>query len=107
MCPECRDAFDESPPHPTGAFSDGGAWCHVPVPPHKKGFYPGASICKASWKVWEPLRKLVESKIPTPSFELVEDGRAIKCLVCNMTSHNENDVTNRFCGRCNRFHEGP
>lgn len=29
----------------------------------------------------------------------------IKCLVCDMTSWNPNDVTNRYCGNCHRFHE--
>lgn len=61
LCQECRNSFNTSPPYPTGAFSDGGAWCHIPVPPYSDGNYPGASMCKASWRAWEPLRKMVES----------------------------------------------
>lgn len=34
------------------------------------------------------------------------DGRqTITCLVCGMTSYNENDVNHRFCGHCNKFHD--
>lgn len=31
-------------------------------------------------------------------------GKAIKCLVCGMTSYNSNDVEQRYCGRCHRYH---
>ena len=39
------------------------------------------------------------------TYVIVHQGRAIKCLVCRMTSHNPNDVAFRFCGNCNRFHD--
>jgi len=31
-------------------------------------------------------------------------GRSIKCLICNMTSYNTNDVEKEYCGNCNEFH---
>lgn len=40
-----------------------------------------------------------------PSFTVSEDGKAITCLVCGMTSHNPHDVANRYCGNCRVFHE--
>jgi hypothetical protein len=32
---------------------------------------------------------------------------AILCLVCMRLSHNPNDVANRYCGKCHRFHDDP
>lgn len=39
------------------------------------------------------------------TYEIVERGRAIKCLVCGMTSWHPQDVTRRYCGECHRFHK--
>lgn len=39
------------------------------------------------------------------SFAILENGLAIKCLHCGMTSHNPNDVAFRYCGNCHRFHD--
>jgi hypothetical protein len=44
-------------------------------------------------------------KYGDPTFEILEDGKAIKCRNCNLTSHNQNDVENRYCGHCHVFHE--
>jgi hypothetical protein len=44
-------------------------------------------------------------KYGDPTFEILEDGKAIKCRKCNLTSHNKNDVENRYCGHCHVFHE--
>jgi hypothetical protein len=41
----------------------------------------------------------------TPKYELLADGRTIKCLACGKVSHNPNDVAQRYCGNCHRFHE--
>ena len=30
---------------------------------------------------------------------------AIKCLKCNFLSYNERDISERYCGYCNKFHE--
>lgn len=35
---------------------------------------------------------------------LVDGGNAIMCLQCGMVSHNVNDVAQRYCGSCHRFH---
>lgn len=29
----------------------------------------------------------------------------IKCLVCKRTSWNPNDVKNKYCGGCHRYHD--
>lgn len=31
--------------------------------------------------------------------------KAIKCNVCDMTSHNPNDILHKYCGNCEMFHE--
>lgn len=40
-----------------------------------------------------------------PTYELLDGGRAIRCLICDLTSHNPNDVEQRYCGHCKLFHE--
>lgn len=40
-----------------------------------------------------------------PTHEIVEDGRAIRCLKCGKVSYNQNDVTVRYCGFCHIFHD--
>ena len=42
-----------------------------------------------------------------PTFTLGADGKSITCLKCGRTSHNINDVTFRYCGNCNLWHDGP
>lgn len=37
--------------------------------------------------------------------EIIEEGKAIHCLRCGMTSHSGQDVSNLYCGKCHRFHE--
>ena len=41
-----------------------------------------------------------------PRYEIVEEGQAIKCLTCGMTSWHPEDVRHRYCGNCHVFHEG-
>lgn len=31
---------------------------------------------------------------------------AIVCITCGMASFNRNDVKEKYCGHCHRFHEG-
>jgi hypothetical protein len=33
-------------------------------------------------------------------YEIINDGEAITCLKCNMTSHHPMDVKYRWCGNC-------
>jgi hypothetical protein len=39
------------------------------------------------------------------TYEIVNNGRAIKCLRCGKTSHNWNDIRYLFCAFCNQFHK--
>jgi hypothetical protein len=39
------------------------------------------------------------------TYEVVEKGRAIKCLWCEKISHNLMDIQERYCGNCKRYHE--
>lgn len=41
------------------------------------------------------------------TYELVEENghKGIKCLDCNMTSFNENDIKHLYCGNCHEFHD--
>lgn len=36
---------------------------------------------------------------------LIDHAPAIRCNFCGMTSHHPQDVANRYCGKCQRFHE--
>jgi len=38
-------------------------------------------------------------------YTVSEDGTSITCHTCGMTSFNQNDVKNRYCGKCHKFHE--
>jgi hypothetical protein len=38
-------------------------------------------------------------------YTILDDGTAIKCHFCNLVSHNIDDVRQRYCGNCMRFHE--
>lgn len=38
------------------------------------------------------------------TYTLRDDGHAITCLRCGLTSWNKNDVENLFCGMCDKFH---
>jgi len=40
---------------------------------------------------------------PEPEFEIVENGTAITCKKCGMTSYSRNDVEHRYCGNCHEF----
>lgn len=39
------------------------------------------------------------------TYEIVEGGRAIKCLLCQRTSWNGDDVRYKFCVACDVFHD--
>lgn len=39
------------------------------------------------------------------SYDISDDGSSITCRLCQMTSHNATDVTKKYCGNCNIFHE--
>lgn len=42
------------------------------------------------------------------SYVIADDGKSITCVRCGSTSYNLNDVKERYCGHCKRFHvEGP
>jgi hypothetical protein len=36
---------------------------------------------------------------------LAADGESILCLKCGKRSYNKNDVRERYCGGCHRFHD--
>lgn len=61
----------------------------------------------------EGARKLAEAAagvslappLETPTtYEIVENGQAIKCLRCGRTSWSPKDVQYRYCGGCTAFH---
>jgi hypothetical protein len=40
------------------------------------------------------------------TYEIVEGGEGIKCLVCGLTSHHPKDISpHPFCGNCDLYHE--
>jgi hypothetical protein len=40
-----------------------------------------------------------------PTHEIIEDGRAIKCLLCQSISYHPDDVSCLYCSKCGVFHE--
>lgn len=47
----------------------------------------------------------VPSECSASDFLVAPDGRSITFLPCGVTSHNANDVRERYCARCHRFME--
>jgi hypothetical protein len=45
--------------------------------------------------------------VTEPTYEIVDNGKAILCLRCMRISHHPTDVKNRYCGFCHRFHNDP
>ena len=41
------------------------------------------------------------------TYTIGQDGKSITCLRCGRTSHNRNDVAQRYCGYCHVFHDDP
>jgi hypothetical protein len=39
------------------------------------------------------------------SHTIAADGKSITCHTCWRTSHNPNDVQERYCAHCSKFHE--
>jgi hypothetical protein len=39
------------------------------------------------------------------TYQLEEDGQAIRCLLCQRVSHNPHDIRERYCGQCHMFHD--
>lgn len=44
-------------------------------------------------------------KVPLPSYQIIENGKAIQCFHCGAISHSRTDVAMRYCGRCHKFLE--
>ncbi len=49
--------------------------------------------------------KTPESVEETKTYEILEEGRAIKCLVCGLTSWHPKDIAHRYCDNCSQFHD--
>lgn len=40
-----------------------------------------------------------------PTYQIVHDGKAIRCLMCGKMSYNKKDVEKKYCGNCHQFHD--
>lgn len=40
-----------------------------------------------------------------PTYLLVDNGRAIKCRICQQVSWSPADIAQKYCGYCHRFHD--
>ena len=40
-----------------------------------------------------------------PTFEIIDDGHGIKCLLCQTISYHPDDVSCIYCAKCGIFHE--
>lgn len=58
------------------------------------------------WR-WQEKRK--QAKIQKPTYEIITDkdtgSKGITCLDCGLTSYNEHDIEQKYCGNCHEFHE--
>lgn len=72
-------------------------------------YWRGTPDQRAHWdRVW---REFQASQQDTPTGYAIHPdpdapaGYVITCHRCGLTSANPNDVSNKFCGFCHRFHE--
>lgn len=56
---------------------------------------------------WIELVVMAAHKILNLERKPMSDEPYIKCKVCDLTSYNPNDIREKFCGRCHKFHETP
>ena len=61
--------------------------------------------CRDFMKRHVKMCKLAGQNAKVKTYLIVKNGTAIKCLCCGLTSHNPNDVAQRYCGFCHAFHE--
>lgn len=55
-----------------------------------------------------PFTKKVADPGPEMRYVILDGGKAIKCMTCQMRSYHPKDVEHRYCGNCHKFHEdGP
>lgn len=47
----------------------------------------------------------VEARMNGKTYVIGAHGRWIKCLTCRMTSHHPEDVAQKYCGNCHKFHK--
>lgn len=54
-----------------------------------------------------PFEHMTKHEPPAPhcGYSIDLSGPSITCHTCGRTSHNPNDVREKFCGYCNKFHE--
>lgn len=43
--------------------------------------------------------------VADPTYEVIDQGTAIRCLRCGMVSRHPEDIDNLWCGYCKQFHE--
>lgn len=82
------------------------AWSGSRWVAHKNGL-PASGVQVANFEnALEALRYAQDAGL-TPVLSLIStDAKSITCLICGMTSHNENDVRERYCGNCHVSLEG-
>lgn len=54
-----------------------------------------------------PLESTLEKMIKPENkrYEIINNGEAIRCLSCGLTSYNHGDIQMKYCGNCRRFHD--
>jgi hypothetical protein len=56
---------------------------------------------------WIELVIVTAHKVLNLERKPMSDEPYIKCKTCSLTSYNPNDIKEKFCGRCHKFHETP
>jgi ribosomal protein L37E len=41
------------------------------------------------------------------SYTMIDQGRAIRCNMCGSASYSAQDIRQKYCGRCHKFHNDP
>jgi hypothetical protein len=82
------------------------AWSGSAWTPHHHGL-PTGRVQVSNFDTWDAARLAgQEAGLSVVSYTLDEDKLSITCLRCKRTSHNPEDVEQRYCGQCHIFMDG-
>lgn len=101
ICPLCRTPTADKQPG-EGVTNGMHNYCCLQ---NVTGHTVGACRCNAKLADLSDRQLAVEAESRFYEMEKGEPRPSITCPTCNRTSHNPNDVNERYCGNCHNWHE--
>jgi hypothetical protein len=80
------------------------AWSGSRWVAHRNGLPAGGVQVSNFERAVEAYENAVQAGLKPLTYSIAAKGENITCFKCGMTSWNENDVRERYCGNCHEFH---